>query len=55
MRVGRELNLIEVNIWKDWIIKRVLTKFDRLISDNGRDAVMSYDAIDYHTIYFNAL
>ena len=45
--------MIEVNIWKDRIIKCVLTKFDRLIRDNDGDTVISCDAIDYHTIYFN--
>ena len=47
--------MIKVNIWKDWIIKCVLTKFDLLKIDKGEDTVMSCDATDYHAIYFNGL
>ena len=41
----------EVIIWKDWIMKQVVTKFDSLKIDNGGDTVMCSDAIYYHTTY----
>ena len=36
--------MIEVNIWKDWIMKQVVTKFGNLKIDNGRNTVMCSDA-----------
>ena len=36
--------VIEVNIWKDWIMKQVVIEFGSLKIDNGEDTVMcSYD------------
>ena len=43
--------MIKVNIWKYWIMKQGVTKFDTLNNDNAADAMMSFDAIYYHTTY----
>ena len=37
-----------LNIQTDWIMKCVVTKFDRLRLDNGGDIVMTTDAMDFH-------
>ena len=40
-------NMIDVNSWKCWIMKQVMTKFGSLKIDNGGDTMMSSDAIYY--------
>ena len=40
--------MIEANIWKDWIMQQVVTKFGSLKIDSGGDTVMSSDAKYYH-------
>ena len=35
--------LIKVNIWKDWIMNQVVTKFGSLKIDNGGDTAMCSD------------
>ena len=35
------INMIEVNIWKDWIVTQVITKLGGLKIDNRGDTVMS--------------
>ena len=44
-------NIIEVNIWKDWIMKQVVTKFGSLKIDNGGNTMMCSDAIYNQTTY----
>ena len=39
------VNVIEVNIWMDWILQQVMTKFGWLKIDNGADTVMCSDEI----------
>ena len=39
------VTMIEVNIWKDWIMKQVVTKFGILKIDDGGETVMCSDAI----------
>ena len=36
-------NMIEVNIWKDWIMKQVWTKYGGLEIDNSADTNMCSD------------
>ena len=43
--------MIKVDTWKCWIMKQVLTKFGSIKIDNGGDAIMTSDAIYYHTTY----
>ena len=45
------VNMMKVNIWNGWIIKCVLTKFDLLKMDKGRETGMRSDAMHYHATY----
>ena len=43
-------NVTEVNIWKNGIIRQILTKFGGLKIDNDGDTGMSFDATYYHAL-----
>ena len=48
MRSEKIENVIEINVWMDWIINCVLTKFDQLKMDEDRDAGMSSETTYHH-------
>ena len=44
---------IEVDIWKNWIMWQVVSKFGSLKIDDGGDTGISFDTIYYHTTCLN--
>ena len=40
--------MVEDNIWKDWTMNQVVTKIGILKIDNGRDTLMSSEALYHH-------